>query len=301
MSAEGIKPLRVELRVRNNVMIRLREEMGFTSASAFCKAAKINYEQYNALENMRSSPIYPDTERRRKLGYVGWTSVAREIAAFHGVDLATLWPDAVLRMRKVFSVGEFDENDIRSLGSSVRALQESPEEAVEVVQLQSRVRRVLSTLTPREEKVIRMRFGIGEPSDRTLEEIGEKFHVTRERTRMIEAKALRKLRHPARSKMLRDFADLTDNNWSLPRTPYDGVLTHAQMRAIAEMVVPHARTADAKLRTRGQYLGVPVQEFEIKMILDLFGDELDSDRKIAFCRACILERWGKVAPPESSP
>jgi RNA polymerase primary sigma factor len=65
----------------------------------------------------------------------------------------------------------------------------------------------LKTLTPREEKVLRMRFGIGEKSDHTLEEVGQDFDVTRERIRQIEAKALRKLRHPSRSKQLRSFID----------------------------------------------------------------------------------------------
>jgi RNA polymerase primary sigma factor len=71
--------------------------------------------------------------------------------------------------------------------------------------LQETTRHVLKTLTPREEKVLRMRFGIGERRDHTLEEIGQDFDVTRERIRQIEAKALRKLRHPSRSKQLRSF------------------------------------------------------------------------------------------------
>ena len=66
---------------------------------------------------------------------------------------------------------------------------------------------VLSTLTPREERVLRMRFGIGMTSDHTLEEVGQQFSVTRERIRQIEAKALRKLKHPSRSKKLRTFLD----------------------------------------------------------------------------------------------
>ena len=64
---------------------------------------------------------------------------------------------------------------------------------------------VLSTLTPREEKVLRLRFGIEDGRSRTLEEVGKEFNVTRERIRQIEAKALRKLRHPSRSKKLKDF------------------------------------------------------------------------------------------------
>ena len=67
--------------------------------------------------------------------------------------------------------------------------------------------RVLSSLTPREERVLRMRFGIGVKSDHTLEEVGQQFSVTRERIRQIEAKALRKLKHPSRSRKLKSFLD----------------------------------------------------------------------------------------------
>ena len=67
--------------------------------------------------------------------------------------------------------------------------------------------RVLSSLTPREERVLRMRFGIGMNTDHTLEEVGQQFSVTRERIRQIEAKALRKLRHPSRSKQLKSFIE----------------------------------------------------------------------------------------------
>jgi len=83
----------------------------------------------------------------------------------------------------------------------------SPDDAVVNVNLADQTRRVLATLTPREEKVLRMRFGIGERSDHTLEEVGKDFSVTRERIRQIEAKALRKLRHPSRSKKLKSFVD----------------------------------------------------------------------------------------------
>jgi RNA polymerase primary sigma factor len=83
----------------------------------------------------------------------------------------------------------------------------SPVEAVINGNLEAQTRRVLKTLTPREEKVLRMRFGIGEKSDHTLEEVGQDFEVTRERIRQMEAKALRKLRHPSRSKQLRSFID----------------------------------------------------------------------------------------------
>ncbi|MGM0427239.1 MAG: RNA polymerase sigma factor RpoD [Thermodesulfobacteriota bacterium] len=83
----------------------------------------------------------------------------------------------------------------------------SPGDAVVNFGLAEQTRRVLTTLTPREEKVLRMRFGIGEKADHTLEEVGRDFCVTRERIRQIEAKALRKLRHPSRSRKLKSFME----------------------------------------------------------------------------------------------
>jgi len=83
----------------------------------------------------------------------------------------------------------------------------APSEAVVQLNLSEQTRKVLATLTPREEKVLKMRFGIDEKADHTLEEVGQNFDVTRERIRQIEAKALRKLRHPSRSKKLRSFVE----------------------------------------------------------------------------------------------
>jgi RNA polymerase primary sigma factor len=83
----------------------------------------------------------------------------------------------------------------------------SPVDAVINLNLSEQTRKVLATLTPREEKVLRMRFGIGEKADHTLEEVGQDFAVTRERIRQIEAKALRKLRHPSRRRKLKSFIE----------------------------------------------------------------------------------------------
>lgn len=83
----------------------------------------------------------------------------------------------------------------------------APAEAVAFTMLKEQLMDVLDTLTPREEKVLRLRFGLDDGRARTLEEVGKEFNVTRERIRQIEAKALRKLRHPSRSKKLKDFLD----------------------------------------------------------------------------------------------
>jgi RNA polymerase primary sigma factor len=84
---------------------------------------------------------------------------------------------------------------------------ESPYDAVQNRELAHRVTEVLSTLTDREEKIIRLRFGIGEKAEYTLEEIGKRFNVSRERIRQIEKKALNRLRHSSRREKLRFFLD----------------------------------------------------------------------------------------------
>ena len=83
----------------------------------------------------------------------------------------------------------------------------APPEAASHILLKEELAEVLKTLAPREEKVLRLRFGLEDGKMRTLEEVGKEFNVTRERIRQIEAKALRKLRHPSRSKRLKDFLE----------------------------------------------------------------------------------------------
>ena len=101
-------------------------------------------------------------------------------------------------------IGDDEES---SLGDFVEDRQSvSPADAAVALSLEEQTKKVLATLTPREEQILRMRFGIGERSDFTLEEVGQRFAVTRERIRQIEAKALRKLRNPARAKSLETFA-----------------------------------------------------------------------------------------------
>jgi len=102
-------------------------------------------------------------------------------------------------------IGEEEDSHLGDFIEDKNAV--SPADVVLNFNLEEQTRRVLKTLTPREEKVLRMRFGIGEKSDHTLEEVGRDFEVTRERIRQIEAKALRKLRHPSRAKQLRSFME----------------------------------------------------------------------------------------------
>jgi RNA polymerase primary sigma factor len=100
-------------------------------------------------------------------------------------------------------VGEAEDSHLGDFIEDESAV--APSDAVVAANLRGQTRKVLGTLTPREEQVLRLRFGIGERTDLTLEEVGVRFSVTRERIRQIEAKALRKLRHPTRARQLRSF------------------------------------------------------------------------------------------------
>jgi RNA polymerase primary sigma factor len=119
------------------------------------------------------------------------------------------------KVRKVLKIAKepisletpIGEEEDSHLGDFIEDKGVSPAESVISTNLVEQTQRVLATLSPREEKVLRMRFGIGEKYDHTLEEVGQDFDVTRERIRQIEAKALRKLRHPSRSKRLKSFIE----------------------------------------------------------------------------------------------
>ncbi len=122
----------------------------------------------------------------------------------------------VSKVRKVLKIAQepisletpIGEEEDSHLGDFIEDRQVlSPAETVINMNLQEQTESVLRTLTPREERVIKMRFGVGDGSEHTLEEVGQSFAVTRERIRQIEAKALRKLRHPSRSRKLRAFLD----------------------------------------------------------------------------------------------
>jgi RNA polymerase primary sigma factor len=102
-------------------------------------------------------------------------------------------------------IGEEEDASLGDLLEDRNAI--APIDAIIQSNLRETTTRILASLTPREERILRMRFGLGMNRDHTLEEIGQRFSVTRERIRQIEAKAIRKLKHPTRSKVLRTFID----------------------------------------------------------------------------------------------
>ena len=124
----------------------------------------------------------------------------------------------VMKVRKVLKIAQepisletpIGEEEDSHLGDFIEDRNvTSPVDAVIQLNLKEQTQKVLKTLSPREEMVLKMRFGVGDGSEHTLEEVGQSFAVTRERIRQIESKALRKLRHPSRSQRLRAFLEST--------------------------------------------------------------------------------------------
>ena len=131
-------------------------------------------------------------------------------------EIAARMDIPVIKVRRVLKIAQepisletpIGEEEDSHLGDFIEDRQAvSPSDAVISLNLKEQTASVLKSLTPREEKVVKMRFGVGDGSERTLEEVGQNFAVTRERIRQIEAKALRKLRHPSRSRKLRAFLE----------------------------------------------------------------------------------------------
>ena len=141
---------------------------------------------------------------------LGREPTSEEIAKRMDIPVAKVQSVRKVAQQPISLETPIGEEEDSHLGDFIEDRQEiSPAEAVLNLNLKEQTENVLRTLTPREERVIKMRFGVGDGSEHTLEEVGQNFAVTRERIRQIEVKALRKLRHPSRSRRLRAFFDST--------------------------------------------------------------------------------------------
>ena len=145
---------------------------------------------------------------RMLLQELGRDPTPEEIAEAMGIEVAKVREIQKIAQDPVSLETPIGEEEDSHLGDFIEDDKtQTPGDSVAFIMLKEQLLGVLDTLTPREEKVLRLRYGIDDGKPRTLEEVGKEFNVTRERIRQIEAKALRKLRHPSRSKKLRDFLD----------------------------------------------------------------------------------------------
>jgi RNA polymerase primary sigma factor len=145
---------------------------------------------------------------RQLLQELGRQPQANEIAGLMGMSVEKVREIMKVAQEPVSLETPIGEEEDSHLGDFIPDEDApAPAEAASHTMLREQLGDVLKTLTPREEKVLRLRFGLDDGRPRTLEEVGKEFNVTRERIRQIEAKALRKLRHPSRSKKLKDFLD----------------------------------------------------------------------------------------------
>ena len=145
---------------------------------------------------------------RQLLQEYGREPQPEEIASFMGISEEKVREIIKIAQEPVSLETPIGEEEDSHLGDFIPDDEApAPAEAAAFTLLKEQLMDVLDTLTPREEKVLRLRFGLDDGRARTLEEVGKEFNVTRERIRQIEAKALRKLRHPSRSKKLKDFLD----------------------------------------------------------------------------------------------
>ena len=135
---------------------------------------------------------------------------------FRSEEIAEIMDIEVDKVREIIKIAQkpisletpIGEDESSQLGDFVEDVQmATPAATATYTMLREQLGDVLETLTPREQEVLKLRFGLNNRKPRTLEEVGKVFHVTRERIRQIEAKALRKLRHPSRSKKLKDFLE----------------------------------------------------------------------------------------------
>ncbi|MGN0819395.1 MAG: RNA polymerase sigma factor RpoD [Christensenellaceae bacterium] len=145
---------------------------------------------------------------RQLLQELGREPTPQEIADAMGINVQKVVEIQKIAQDPVSLETPIGEEEDSHLGDFIEDEQaQAPSDLVAYTMLREQLIGVLDTLTPREEKVLRLRYGIDDGRPRTLEEVGKEFNVTRERIRQIEAKALRKLRHPSRSKRLRDFLE----------------------------------------------------------------------------------------------
>ena len=181
---------RVKITIRNERLLAAMEGMGYKSVAEFSRNQGLNGVKVREIFNGKIPPL--DREGNPK-------ELTKEILEILNLTIEKAFTEKQLKgfKKHTFEV-KIEEEKLLQIISPAK----NQEIKVIEQEVKSKLSEILSTLTPREEKILRMRFGIGMNTDHTLEEVGRKFFVTRDRIRQIEARALRKLKHPSRSKQL---------------------------------------------------------------------------------------------------
>jgi len=181
---------RVKITIRNERLLAAMEGMGYKSVAEFSRNQGLNGVKVNEIISGKITPL--DREGNPK-------ELTKEILEILNLTIEKAFTEKQLKgfKKHTFEV-KIEEEKLLQIISPAK----NQEIKVIEQEVKSKLYEILSTLTPREEKILRMRFGIGMNTEHTLEEVGLQFSVTRGRIREIEAKALRKLKHPSRSKQL---------------------------------------------------------------------------------------------------
>lgn len=181
---------RVKITIRNEKLLAAMEGMGYKSVAEFSRNQGLNGARVNEIINGKITPL--DREGNPK-------ELTKEILEILNLTIEKAFTEKQLKgfKKHTFEVKIEEEKLLQIINPA-----ENQEIKVIEQEVKSKLYEILSTLTPREEKILRMRFGIGMNTDHTLEEVGRKFFVTRDRIRQIEDKALRKLKHPTVARKL---------------------------------------------------------------------------------------------------
>lgn len=190
------KDYRIEIKVKNNRLLTKIEGAGYSSVAKFADTIGMNRTVIYRIVSMKSAAL--DEE-----GY--YRPEALRIAKFLNCTPQDIYPPAQMRgaMKENKAQITANANEVDSLTSSLRTLAFSPERKMILDEAKQALKAVMMTLTPKEQRILDLRYGLTYGEEKTLEEVGAMFGVSRERIRQQEMKALRKMRHPSKSKELR--------------------------------------------------------------------------------------------------
>jgi RNA polymerase sigma factor (sigma-70 family) len=205
---EDTKAYRVKITVKNNLLLTAIEQVGYKSVAEFSRDIGLTAQEISSFVALRKAPINQDGE---------FCPNAKKIMEALGAAPSDLWTTEQLNMKlkrnttqDLFSAPTIQAilgGNVAQLEGSVYEESEKPEEVLNKKELKAELEKVLGTLTPREAKVLQLRFGLDGCEEHTLGEVGDMLNIGKERVRQIEAKALRNMRHPSRSTIFREYAD----------------------------------------------------------------------------------------------